>query len=503
MSALSSGSSEGDCILWVDGSQGVVRAMDMVPSASGKEAIVRTLLRAMEYPHSPGQPARPQKVIVRDRETQFYLRGILPDLDIALEYAPDLPLIDEIFASFQQATTGKPPSLPPQYAEAVLAKAKQFWNDHPWNLLADHQILEIELNRWDLGSVYASVMGMLGMEFGILLYRSIDSLRQFRQRVLDDSDLGNMEEAFLTQDCLFLTYELQSEPQPTLAKGGLRLLSDPNEFEAVFGSLHPLEGLRSFLYDDEAIAMATILEALHRFFKQHHSKFKDGAFPDLSSRYKIPLIGEETEATSVKVSTLPPLAEELLNMVEEDFDGGVPLIRDDVIPDNAFLSLGVMPWDVLSIVRAQVKYHQAADVTEQGEGLPVILVQTSQPKAKALIDEIKAAGGLRGIGFNPGSDPMLGEKYDLGLLQTEDRALILFGEFGDEDPVHVQARKKWDQRCKNTQGYCGLVVAKGVTGASRGMPRINDMVGLFEVKALTIEELGIGQLERQSLVDWV
>jgi hypothetical protein len=69
--------SKGECILWVDGSQGIVRGMDMVSPDLGPEAIVRTLMRAMEHPQSPAKPARPQRIVVKDREIQFYLRGVL------------------------------------------------------------------------------------------------------------------------------------------------------------------------------------------------------------------------------------------------------------------------------------------------------------------------------------------------------------------------------------------------------------------------------------------
>ena len=90
-----------ECILWVDGSQGMVRAMDVVAADSGPEAVVRTLLRAMEHPNSPAKPARPQKIVVRDREIQFFLRGVLQELGIAIDYVPDLPLIDELYQRFQ------------------------------------------------------------------------------------------------------------------------------------------------------------------------------------------------------------------------------------------------------------------------------------------------------------------------------------------------------------------------------------------------------------------
>jgi hypothetical protein len=122
-------------------------------------------------------------------------------------------------------------------------------------------------------------------------------------------------------------------------------------------------------------------------------------------------------------------------------------------------------------------------------------VQSSRPKAKSVIEMIQAAGGLKGICFNPGADPFEGDRYDLGLLQAENGELFLFGEFLDNDPVHVEARKKWNQRCKNTKGYCGLIIARGLMGASRGQPQLRDMMALFEARSLSPKELGIGMLQ--------
>lgn len=497
---------DGECILWVDGSMGMVRAMDVVPADTGHEAIVRTLLRAMEHPHNPGKPARPQKIVVRDRETQFYLRGVLQDLEIVLDYVPELPLIDEIFRGFQEVSNTRPPKLPPQYADSLLEKAEELWQDAPWEILGDHQILEIELNQWDLGSVYASIMGMLGMEYGVLLYRSLDSLKQFRQRVLANESLEQMEEAFLGQDCLFLTFESGEDDEEFTEDLDFVDLSE-SEINPVFGNLHPLEGIRSFLYDEEGIALLVILEAMHRFMRQHRRKFEGDAFPAISSRYKIALpeaAQAEQTSVSVKVSTLPDVAAELFAMVGDDEEEPfLPVIRDDLVPENSFLSLGVMPWEMVERMRSQVEHYQPADPTQAGEGLPVILIQTSRPKAKSMVAEIQEAGGIKGICFNPGADPFAGDHYDLGLLQTANGELHLFGEFEEDDPTHLQARKKWEQRCKKTKGFCGLVIARGLTGASRGNPNVKDMVALFEVQAISSDELGLGTLERKFAVDWM
>jgi hypothetical protein len=481
---------EGDCILWVDGSEGYVRAMDVVPPETGNEAVVRTLLRAIEYPHDPARPARPRKVVVRNRELQFYLRSVLQDLDITIEYVQSLPLVDEIFRSFEQMSQQRPPMLPPEYAESLEKQAMQLWQLAPWEVLGDHEVLAIEVNQWDLTTVYASVMGMLGMEFGILLYRSLDSLKQFRERVVNtDDSMDEMKEVFLTQDCLFLTYE----PQNELPNAPFLRVMKP-EMTPLFGNLHPLEGMRGFLYEEEAAAFSAMLDGLCRFVKANRRKLVD-EFPPLTGRYKIAL--PDGSSLSLKISTEPELADELYAMADDE-ESLPPLVRDDLVPPKSFLSLGMMPWDVVELLR-QTATHQAGNPKETGEGLPVIVIQTTQPKAKALIKAIKDLGGIQALGFTPGADPMTEIDYDLGVFQTADDTLHLFGEFLTEEPNHKQARKKWNQRCKKTQGYCGLIIAKGLTGATRGKPNLDDMLALYEVSELDPAELGLGLLEKRML----
>jgi hypothetical protein len=504
------GSSE--CILWVDGSEGIVRAMEVVSSEMGPEAVVRALLRAMEHPQSPARPARPTKIVVRNREIQFYLRGVLKELDITVDYAPDLPLIDEVFRGFEEVASHRRPEIPAPYAELLRHKAFDLWYDAPWERLADHNILAIELNRWDVGTLYASVMGMLGMEYGVLLYRSLESLKRFRAAVLEEESFEAMEKAFLGQDCVFVTFGRDEEVFEDEDDEDIDLAElSVAEIAPSFGSVHPLEGMRPFLYEEEAIAAYIALEALHRFFRASSGQLANNSFPPLSKRYRIPvpLEGELKSTVSVKVSTLPDLAAELLEMAQllddDDFDEdvedafdeaemAVPL-RDDLVPKDAFLSLGMIPWDSVELLRSGVDCYQSQDVEEAGEGMPVVLIQTTRPKAKVLIEQIRTAGGLKGICFNPGEDPFEGERYDLGILQTENSNLYLFGEFPEADPTHVSARKKWDQRCKKIKGYCGLIIAKGLTGAARGNPKPSDMMALFEARALSAKELGLGMLQ--------
>ncbi|MFO7030122.1 hypothetical protein B9T07_08740 [Limnospira fusiformis CCALA 023] len=494
---------DNDCIIWVDGSQGMVRSMDMVSANIGPEAIVRTLLRAMEHPQSPTPAARPHKIVVKDREIQFFLRGVLQELDIVIDYVPDLPLIDEIFRGLQEVAESRPPQLPEPFVDPLLKKAYQIWQDAPWDKLVEHQIISIEINHLDVGTLYISTLGKLGMDYGVLMYRSLESLKRFRERVVADRPFDNLEEAFLTQDCLFVTFEPLSEEDEE--EDVIWETLSASQIEPNFGNLHPLEGLRSVIYEEEATVMMVALEALHRFLRDFRYKLNEDSFPKLSKRYRISCSlpdATETKMISVKVETLPEVADELLEMVEaaaedDDEELDYPTLRDDLIPPKSFLSLGVIPWETVDYLRNNTEFYQPSDVQipQKGDGLPVILIQTSKPKAKTLIQNLEEAGGLTGICFNSGKDPLEGRNYDLGILKTENGELHLFGEFIEDDPTHQRARKNWEQRCSQTQGWCGLIIAMGLTGASRGQPGFKDMMALVELRSVSPDEFGLGPLE--------
>lgn len=515
-------STGGDCILWVDGSAGTVRAMEMVSTDVGQEAVVRGLLRAMEHPSSQMEPARPKRIVVRNRELQFFLRGILQDLDIEVSYSETLPLIDEIFRGLQSFISGNPLRLPPEYADALQDAAIAIWHDAPWKKLDEEKIIEVCLNDQDVESLYLSFLGMLGVEFGVLMYRSKESLKAFRQKVLalDESSHELLEEAFLQQDCLFLTFEpTAGAPEPlhqesSRGKRQLVALTSSPPVNPEFGNLHPLEGMRPNLYEEEALIVLAALQALHLFWQEHAQALYLDSFPALSGEYSIavPLTADETvkdpEALlmTVTLSTLPEFAQELASMVDDSLaergdevalpDFELPIINPETVPPGTMSQVGRIPWDILAALRLSAKCHQPAEVDfpMQADGFPIILLQTSRPKAMKLIESIQAAGGLQSLGFIPGEDQWGELAYDLGVLQTQDNAFHIFTEYEGTDVIHQRARSKWNERCEKTQGYCGLIIAKGVTGTAKGNPSLKDMVALFEVRSLTPEGFEFGML---------
>jgi hypothetical protein len=516
---------QGDCILWVDGGEGLVRGIDVVPADTGHEAIVRTLLQAMERPHGAIPPSRPQKIVVRDREVQFFLRGALQNLDVSIEYAADLPLIDEVFHGLQKHVSDfQVPPLPDDYVEPLMDKAEDLWELAPWEILDEQQIISVDLNRWDIGTVYISVLGMMGMEFGLLMYRSLDSLKQFRQRVLRaDQSPKQMQQAFLEQDCIFLTFDLVDdeasempeigfEPHNLDLKNWLEGFTADEDREPSFGNIHPLEGLRTHLESEEAIATLVILDSFLRFLRRYQDELDQDELPALKHRYRIP--NPEPEASpktvSVTVQTLPEIAQELMDMTDEEEATDEPslqppVLQDDFVPENSIVKFSVLPWDWIEILKLKRTsyFPLKPQVPQRGEGMPVIMIHTSQPKGADLIDSIQAANGLQAVCFNLGEDPFNQEEYDLALVQSQDGLFHLLCEYLRDNPRYLQQRQQWEKHCHLLERRCGLAIAKGVTGKNRGNPQLRDIMAFYEVHYADPETLGLSPLRLQLAIDWL
>ena len=505
-----------DCILWVDGVNGVVRAMDLVPATVGQEAIVRTLLQAIEQPlDTPKQisrPARPKKIVVRSREFQFFLRGVLQDLDITVEYQPELPLIDEFFSGLAQMMGHRTPTVPPQYAEAIDRVTERLWNQGPWQALSDHHILRVTLpDLEEQPTLYVSVLGRLGLEFGILFYRSLESLKIFRQTVVGNN--SSPEEAFLRQDCYYIMFNRPEDLEDDQFSPPVSL--DWEDIEVGIGSIHPLEGMQHHLGEEEAQVVLLALESFFQFYKRHHKALKKPKFPALTSQFKISLPpGLEPSSVTAQVCTEPELADEilgfgeahwddedededdedwanplssLLNSMQENLVGSkiVPL-SNDLMPDPSLLSIGSIPWEIYELLaNIRVSRVSRPDVkinleNPKGDAFPVLIIQTTRPKAQVLLKKINAAGGLAAITFTEGIDADR-QPVELGVLILADGTLHVFNHYDPKALIHQRARAKWDQRVTHTQGICGLVLASGLSGKNRGTPTIKDILSLMEV----------------------
>jgi hypothetical protein len=472
-------------VLWMDGSEGIARSLESADESFGNEIMVRSLIRAIEYPQGPYPQVRPMKVLVADREEQFYLRGVLSDLDIEVGYAPELPTIQQLFERFGQLEEPVEETLPPVYAQLLATAAKEVWQVAPWEVLHDFQILEITLNRWDVEKFYACMMGKMGEEFGVLLYRSMDSVRQFRaaavaQEDFNEASMDALEKTFLSQDCIFCSYDLEEEDE---------MPNRNSKYDFNYGSIHPLEGIRAVLDPEEVLATYVALLAVKKFFVVEKANLKPEAAL-IQRTIKLPLpkdllienspIAPSTmpKTIEVHVANMPYFTQELMLLTdgewEEDDEDGSEL-QDDLLPDHCAISTGVIPWELLEEIELIVPRCTVNMEQPLKYGLPVVMVQSTRPEMMKTINHIVESGGLDSIMFSEVEHPVTGEDLFLGVVKLADGEFQVIGEFS------IEQSENWLKNCQKSKGRCAFIVAQGFTARSKlGPPKNKDILAVWE-----------------------
>ncbi|BAQ62038.1 hypothetical protein GM3708_2444 [Geminocystis sp. NIES-3708] len=502
----------GECIIWVDGSEGFVRSMDVMNIKTGPEAMVRTLLKAIENPHNPAKPARPQKIVVKDRELQFFLRGALQGLDIIVDYQSELPLLDELWQNFQSIHTDSNENISPELSEALEKIAiSEIWDQQPWHSLSEEEIIKIDINHWNVDSLYACVMGMLGQEFGVILYRSLDSMKKFRQQVIDladSADEGELEAIFLQQDCWFVNFS-QEDGENFYSKGDN---FSENNIGAIFGSIHPYEGIRPLREEEEVYPVYLAIQALGRFLRECEEELSEQEIDFISKEYtlNIPL---EDLWLKINVSTTPELTKELEELFgdeddEDDYyfeEEDEPEINDTLIPEGTLVSFSKMEASLFNSLQGNSSSNIPLKTFEKIKNkasksfFPVIILQTTRPKAQTIIEELIEEDGVLNVTFNEGYDPYKEVNYTLGILQTLEENFYIFAQIqhDHEDDNFIKQLNEWREYVAKFYGYCGIVIAMGAKGSSRGNPQPKDILHLFYGELIDREKLGFGKLVLQ------
>lgn len=486
------------CILWIDASEGVVRSMDVIRKNTGFESMVRALLKAIENPHSPSEPCRPQKVIVKDRELQFFLRGALQDLEITVDYQPDLPLLDEIWENFKVFQQDSSINIPMAWMQELEKEAiNLIWRQRIWSLIAEYDIIEIQLNTYDVKSLYACVMGMMGKEFGVIFYRSLDSLKQFRSLAVDLDDEAceaDLERSFLQQDCWFLNFSQDDSDEDDL----FDFLSENNDgaVEALFGSIHPYEGIRPISEQEEAIPIYLAVRALGLFFTQFEEELEEEPLDLLTTTFELTLPWDKDESFSVQVKTIPELTAELADMGDDDDDDDDDhiLLKTNLIPPRSMFNFGFVPILALPIIDDKRGSHiDLTDILDfsPDTNIPTFVIQNTRGKIKEIIDNLAEEDGIEFISFVVGNDD--DQKVCFVVIQTYEEEYYLLSQISF-DARFEKALTKWQEKVEEFDGCCAVVFAMGVTGASKGNPDIKDILGFFETTLISAEEAGLTEL---------
>lgn len=510
----------GQCIVWVDGSEGFVRAMEVVRGNTGPEAMVRSLLKAIEKPHSPAEPARPHKIVVRDRELQFFLRGALQGLDIEVDYRGELPLLDELWRNLQAVQPNMTGNIPPKMLKQLEQKAIAFiWKQAPWEILAEYNLLEIKINAYNVDSLYACVMGMMGEEFGVIFYRSLESMKKFRLMAGDiDDDMmeeGDIERAFLQQDCWFVNFSIDDElddeeldddelddEDTLLMKMIISNMKRNFPVDVVFGSIHPYEGIRPIVDTEELDPLYLAIEALGKFIKKNRSSLEHDPTDVICHKYSIKLPWHNNKSHRVTVKTMPEVTAELEAIegnLGYDSDEGKDStqISNDLFPDDCIISFTSFSELMLQSLEARSSVWVDQEGIEFGknkETIPVVIIQTTRPKGKLIVQQLIQEEGIEHLFFTLGEDPIYDITYNLPMIKTSAGINHVIAEIEQDGVSFTNIVKKWSQKTKIWQGRCAVAIAMGSTGVNRGKPNENHILAFFATDLVSKEKAGLEKL---------
>jgi hypothetical protein len=252
------------------------------------------------------------------------------------------------------------------------------------------------------------------------------------------------------------------------------------------------------------------LAALNQFCQTHERALSKPKFPKRKERYDLTDPLDDSPVT-VTVATEPDLTHQLEAMDVEadsvpamaDLPGTFPTLRDDYVPEGSIVLVTKLPaervnaWQLMKVYISDGKPAAFA-----ADHVPTVIIQTSRPKAKTLVSQLQAAQGINAVCFNPGRDPMAGEVFHLGLLQTGDGEFHLFVEFSGTDPQERKVVERWESWRKGLGERCIVMVASGVTGANRGRPSIRDAVAIFETRMCAPADLNLPPLQMSYALDW-
>ncbi len=144
---------------------------------------------------APFQPGLPARLVINDEALAQAAQDIFAPLHVSVEYQADIPAFEAAFQTLsQQLGASADATLPEPFAwqvpQALLAPlytaAAGLWRREPWAYMPDHTPIIITLGERgpqpQTPTLYASILGGLGLAAGVAFYYSLESFEHFLQQ---------------------------------------------------------------------------------------------------------------------------------------------------------------------------------------------------------------------------------------------------------------------------------------------------------------------------------
>lgn len=136
--------------------------------------------------------------------------------------------------------------------------------------------------------------------------------------------------------------------------------------------------------------------------------------------------------------------------------------------------------DWLEEAKAHVRYYQEGALPTNLSSVPTLIIQTSQPKVRIMLQKVLEGDGLASVQLVRGMEATEGLR-DVLFLQTGLSEFLYCTDYDSENKEYQKSRKKWEQLCKKSHNWCAVILAGGITGKGRMNPQFSDLCAFLEV----------------------
>lgn len=437
-----------EVLICISPDKDIAIGMHIISSVVPDSEIQSWALKCMTSPKD-GKPRRPSKIMLNGPgldSLQLILRQL--DIQVSVSFTPH-PVVEEVISIFENSMDSK--NIPPYLMHTNLNKetvaeyfnaAAEYYRVKPWELFECEETIKIEIRRKKKVYYWAIVMGTVGQEFGLGIYRSYDELSDILDSV-DDTEAYNVGKSLWMMG---FSYENIADIGPVAQaecfENGWFIANESAYPSAIVNDPHDKEHVR-LPKKKELTDLTIVTRAVAEFMDAHRKEVKENE--DVEDVIEVEVLGEK-----IPVSLMLPAPESVDEFEddEDDFEDD-----EDVLP-NPFKELiaklsaeldraqeyADMAWEEDSKSKRIKLAKQALAMSEYCVDAYLLLAEDSardaDEKLKLLLQAVQA--GRNVIGERDFAS-LVGDFWLVAKTRPYMRAILKLAEFYAEQDDHTHA----------------------------------------------------------------
>lgn len=173
-----------ELVIWLAASSGLVVGQDAVAPEDAEGAVARALLAALDRPLA-GPKHRPDVIRVADHALAAEVRAAVADtIPVVVAPTPELDTVVKSLIEWMPDTDEggsyfEGGRIPPEVVAELFTAAEHLYRTAPWKVVADTQVLRMDVPALGVEGACVSILGHLGASPGVLICPSLAGYEAF------------------------------------------------------------------------------------------------------------------------------------------------------------------------------------------------------------------------------------------------------------------------------------------------------------------------------------